>query len=120
MVGRTRPCKPWCCSTTRPTSRPPERFAERDAPRGRASLDDRLDRAFLLALSRPIRSEERAVLSALYDQHLVEYRLNPDAVDKLLKIGSHPAPADLNAVELAAWTGVARTILNLHATITRN
>jgi hypothetical protein len=28
-------------------------------------------------------------------------------------------PAELNAAELAAWTNVARTILNLHETITR-
>jgi hypothetical protein len=28
-------------------------------------------------------------------------------------------PADLDACELAAWTSVARVILNLHETITR-
>jgi hypothetical protein len=29
-------------------------------------------------------------------------------------------PKDLDATDLAAWTSVARTILNLHETITRN
>jgi hypothetical protein len=29
-------------------------------------------------------------------------------------------PTDLNVSELAAWTSVARVILNLHETITRS
>ena len=31
-----------------------------------------------------------------------------------------PAPADVDPAELAAWTSVARVLLNLHETITRN
>ena len=33
---------------------------------------------------------------------------------------SSPVPKDLDVAELAAWTSVARVILNLHETITRN
>ena len=39
---------------------------------------------------------------------------------KLLSDGDAPAPADLDLAELAAWTSVARVILNLHETITRS
>ncbi len=35
-------------------------------------------------------------------------------------IGAHPVPGQIDHVELAAWTSVCRTILNLHETITRN
>jgi len=35
------------------------------------------------------------------------------------QVGDAKAPADLRPAELAAWTSVARTILNLHETITR-
>jgi hypothetical protein len=38
----------------------------------------------------------------------------------LLKIGLTPAPQNLNPTELAAWTSLARVILNLHETITRS
>ena len=39
---------------------------------------------------------------------------------KFLRIGERPAAKDVPAAELAAWTSVARAILNLHETITRN
>jgi hypothetical protein len=38
----------------------------------------------------------------------------------LLKIGQTPLPKDLDQSELAAWTNIARVILNLHETITRS
>ena len=39
---------------------------------------------------------------------------------KLVSVGEYPAPKDLDVAELAAWTSVARVMLNLHETITRN
>jgi hypothetical protein len=33
--------------------------------------------------------------------------------------GEWPVPRDLNISEVAAWTSVARVVLNLHETITR-
>ena len=44
-----------------------------------------------------------------------------DAADagKLLGVGDAATPKDLPVPELAAWTSVARVILNLHETITR-
>ena len=39
---------------------------------------------------------------------------------KLLKVGYAPVPTDVDTAELAAWTHVARVLLNLHETITRN
>ena len=39
--------------------------------------------------------------------------------DQMLAVGDAPAPKDLPEPELAAWTSVARVILNLHETITR-
>ena len=38
---------------------------------------------------------------------------------RLLTTGVAPAPDGLDAAELAAWTNVARVLLNLHETITR-
>ena len=34
--------------------------------------------------------------------------------------GQSPIPADIDPAELAAWTSVARVLLNLHETITRS
>ena len=42
------------------------------------------------------------------------------AADALLKNGAKMANAELNKPELAAWTSIARVVLNLHENITRN
>ena len=42
------------------------------------------------------------------------------AAEKLVTMGEAPPAKDLDECELAAWTSVARAILNLHETITRS
>ena len=42
------------------------------------------------------------------------------AAQALITTGQSPAPVDLKPVDLAAWTMVARAVLNLNETITRN
>jgi hypothetical protein len=72
------------------------------------------------ALGRPPREEETKVLTALLAKHRAEYRANAAAAKELEATGARPVPKDLEIGELAAWTSVARVILNLHETITRN
>ena len=63
---------------------------------------------------------EADVLERLFQSHLDEYKTDATAANGLLSVGAKPAPTDLDKAELAAWTSIARTILNLHETITRN
>lgn len=95
-------------------------FAERIIKEGGNSVSERLRHAYELALSREIKPAESQVLTALYEKHLAEYRADAAAAQKLLSTGERQLPKDMNLAELAAWTSVARTILNLHETITRN
>jgi hypothetical protein len=44
----------------------------------------------------------------------------PDAASQLVAIGLEPPPREIDPVELAARTALARVLLNLHETITRN
>ena len=94
-------------------------FAERVVREGGDNAADRVGRAYRLALSRDPRREERDLLVALHEKHLAEYRADKDAAQALLHVGDHPAPKDADPAELAAWTSVARVILNLHETVTR-
>ena len=71
-------------------------------------------------LSRKARPEEVRLLTALHERHLKQYRADPKAAGEVLRVGDHPLPANADAAELAAWTSVARVVLNLHETITRN
>jgi mono/diheme cytochrome c family protein len=85
-----------------------------------ASAAERIGLAYRLVLSRPPRPHEVEVLSGLADRHLAEYRQDPAAAAALLSVGAHPVAGDLDPCELAAWTSVARVLLNLHETITRS
>ena len=63
---------------------------------------------------------EAEAVRQLIDQHLVDYRANPAAARALISTGVAPTPEGLDATELAAWTHVARVLLNLHETVTRS
>ncbi len=95
-------------------------FAETILRSSGSTTRDKLDWAFRRAVSRPIKPAEAEVLERLLQTHLDEYKSDATAANELLTVGAKPAPADLDKSELAAWTSVARTILNLHETITRN
>ena len=65
------------------------------------------------------RAEEARILSDLFRKHRTEYQAKPQDAGRLVAAGLAPAPKDLNVVELAGWTSVARAILNLPEVITR-
>ena len=76
--------------------------------------------AFLRAVSRPPTAAERRVLENLRRSSLAQFRRSPGDAENLIHMGESAAPANLKPVELAAMTTVARAILNMHETITRN
>ena len=82
--------------------------------------EDRLNRAWQLALQRDPRPSEAETVRKLLDKHLTDYRANPAAARALISTGVAPPPEGLDAAELAAWTHVARVMLNLHETVTRS
>ena len=82
--------------------------------------EERLTRVWQLTLQRAPTADEAKTMSGLLEQHLTAYRADAQAADELLKVGLTPAPTDLDKAELAAWTHVARVLLNLHETITRS
>jgi hypothetical protein len=71
------------------------------------------------ALQREPTASERATLLALLVKHRAEFHADVPAAQAFGKIAS-PAPADLDAAELAAWSSVTRVVMNLHEFITRS
>lgn len=94
-------------------------FGERIMRQGGDSFDERLRFAYECALSRPPQAEEVALLRRLYHSRKARFSTDRSAAERLISTGEAPVPSDLDAAELAAWTSVARAILNLHETITR-
>lgn len=81
--------------------------------------DQRVRWMFRKVLSRTPSPPEIEVLQDLLKAHRKEFAEDNAAAAQLLKVGLHPAMDKFPATELAAWTSVARAMLNLHETITR-
>ncbi len=86
---------------------------------GQTSLA-RFDWAFTRALGRKPTLEERRTLEGLYRKNLARFQAAPASAQQLAHVGESPSAANEPTAELAAMTTVARAILNLHETITRN
>lgn len=95
-------------------------FAERILRSGGTTNEDRIRYAVREVLQRPTRPEELLILSDLLQKHRAQYQADSKAANAVLHIGDAPLPRDVPHAELAAWTSVARVLINLHETITRN
>lgn len=81
--------------------------------------DERIKWAWKQATCRTPDETEFKVLRSLLEKHRAEFSQDAKAAAEIVKVGYKPAPSGPSVPELAAWTSVARTILNLHETITR-
>ena len=94
-------------------------FAERILEEETASVEARVRWALRRAVSRAPTDAEVRELVDLYRTQLERYQGAPDAARPVVSVGQYPVAEDKPLPELAAWTSVARAILNLHETITR-
>jgi hypothetical protein len=91
--------------------------AERGGP---AADDARLTFLFRAALQRGPSPDERKLLLDLHARHRAEFAADSKASAELLDVGARPVPGDLDASNLAAWTSVARAVLNTHEFVNRD
>ncbi len=94
-------------------------LAEQIASQPEKAVEPRVRWAFSHTVGRPAGRREVSLLSDLQREELMRYSADPDASARLTRVGEHQAPENRNTAELAAWTAVSRTLLNLHETITR-
>ena len=95
-------------------------LAERMIQEGGDTIESQINFAFQRAVSRVADAEELSLLKNLLLQSKDLYRVDPSAAEALIQIGQQPAKENIEPAELAAWSIVARAILNMHETITRN
>jgi len=79
----------------------------------------RIQFAFRQATGRNPAPAEVQLLNDLLQQERAVYRQNKESAVSLLRVGESPFDDKLNVSELAAWTTVASSILNLDETITK-
>jgi hypothetical protein len=94
-------------------------LAERSWREAGKDASARLAHAFRLATSRKPSAQELVVLRDLLAQQQARYRADKKAALELLKVGESAFDSKTDVAELAAWTMVASTILNLDETITK-
>lgn len=95
-------------------------FAAKIVKDGGTNDDAKLTWAYRRAVSRAPTAAEKTILLGLLAKHRSAYAADRAAADALLKsAGESPMPTDIDLAEVAAWTSLARTLLNLHETITR-
>lgn len=80
----------------------------------------RLDFAYRQAVSRTPDDFERGLLVELLQESRIQFKKNAVSAGQLIKTGLTPSSDQLPAEEVAAWTAVARAVLNLSETNTRN
>jgi hypothetical protein len=80
----------------------------------------RIAHGFRIITARQPTAREQAILQRLYRERLAFYKKAPEAAATLLAIGESKTTENLPAIEHAAWTTVARAMMNLSETITKN
>ncbi|MDD7984019.1 PSD1 and planctomycete cytochrome C domain-containing protein [Lentisphaera marina] len=94
-------------------------LAQRLIKEGGQSPEAKLKWLYLNALSRQAEQQEIETLKAFYEEQVKFYQSNPEQAQGLLKVGNKKVDPHLNAAELAAWTQVARGMMNTHEFIVR-
>ena len=95
-------------------------FAARILREGSGDDTARLTWAWRQALARAPLDSELSALRRLLETQRTAFAKDPEAAAQFTRTGKAPTPAGLDPVQWAAWTDVARALLNLHETITRS
>ncbi len=94
-------------------------FAARILKEGGTDMTSRLRYGFELATGRKPLAKELSVLADLVNEQVAVYKKDRGSAEALLKVGESPVDPTLNNSELAGWTTLASTILNLDEVITK-
>ncbi len=81
---------------------------------------ERIDSGLRRILGRPGKSGELEMLAGLLVELRATYTEDEESARQLIAVGMSPPPQGIDAAELAAWTLLASTVLNLDEAINRN
>ena len=84
-----------------------------------ANPDQRIAWVFRRATGRAPQPRETAVLASIASEQEADFRKSPEAARALVAVGESKYDSNVDPVELAAWTTVAGTILNLDEVVTK-
>ena len=94
-------------------------LAQRMMQEGGSAVDARLAHGFRLLLARAPKPAELAILRAAYERARADFENDAAAAKALLAVGEAKSELPPNPAELAAFTSVASTLLNLDEAFTK-
>ena len=94
-------------------------FAQRIIQEGGGDVQTRLEFAVKTVLARPPNAKERKILTGIYEEMLANYQKDLKGALDLISVGESNRPADINELQLVAWTTVANVLFNLDETVTK-
>ena len=94
-------------------------LGQRVLAKGGATLEERIVYAFRVCLGRSPSDPERALMGAAFRREMANFAGNREAANRLIHVGASRPPVDVDIAELAAWTVLGSTLLNLDEAITK-
>ena len=94
-------------------------LGERMITEGGSDIDQRISFGFRLVTARQPTAAELSVLREALMSDSKRFRQDPDSAKRLLQVGESSNPDHHDLVELAAYTELARLLLNLNEAITQ-
>jgi hypothetical protein len=95
-------------------------LAQKDLSEAGPTPSERIRYVFRLATDRDPSAQETTILGKLYQREHAHYADAKEAAQKLLTVGESKPDPRFDPAELAAWTLVASTVLNMDESITKN
>jgi hypothetical protein len=122
------------CSASRPRSNTPQqalvllndpvfveaaRVLAQNIATSTGTPEQKIELCFHQAVSRAPSDNELKILSGLFADKLKRYEADPEAAKALATVGEWPQVDATDVANVAAWTEIARAILNLYETTSR-
>jgi hypothetical protein len=95
-------------------------LAEKMIQNGGQTVEDKITYAFRMSTARNPTKKELTILATLYNQELTRFKKNDKSAAGILNSGEAAINRQINAYELAAYTVITHTILNLDETINKS
>jgi len=95
------------------------RLAEQALQEGKGDPSRAVDFIAARVLARPLRPDERRVVSETLDQAEGHYRASPEEASRLVAVGESKADTAIPSPQLAAMTLIANQLLNLDETLNK-
>ena len=95
-------------------------LGQRAIREGGTTTESRIDFLVRVCLGRNANAVERSAFVDAHNDHLSTFKADPAKAKRLIAIGSTKPDAAIDSAELASWTLVASTVLNMDEVLSKN